>query len=201
MFTQNPVPSSMLIPMFPLSILPLPGELVPLHIFEPRYRELIREAEENDISFGIYFMSEVNNEKIGSLMTLESVIKRYPGGESDIVIKCLDIFRVDKLYRTFKNKMYPGGEVTFSQVDTIHFPASDLKSLYEEYLELRNIVQHFQLHNVYQIAAELHMDTTERYKFLVSSDDKKELLLQRKLKFLIYLLQQEAKSKDVFHLN
>jgi len=64
------------IPMFPLSILPLPGELVPLHIFEPRYKQLLQDAESDDTSFGIFFNSTINTEKVGSLMKLESVIKR-----------------------------------------------------------------------------------------------------------------------------
>ena len=72
------------IPMFPLTIFPLPGEMVPLHIFEPRYRQLLQDAEERDISFGIYFNHTLNTEKLGSLVKLESVIKRYDGGESDI---------------------------------------------------------------------------------------------------------------------
>ena len=74
------------IPMFPLGILPLPGELVPLHIFEPRYKQLLHDAETDDISFGIYFSHEVNAEKIGSLMKLETIIKRYPAGEADIIV-------------------------------------------------------------------------------------------------------------------
>ena len=41
------------IPMFPLAILPVPGELVPLHIFEPRYRQLLQDMETSDITFGI----------------------------------------------------------------------------------------------------------------------------------------------------
>ncbi|HEU5291530.1 MAG TPA: LON peptidase substrate-binding domain-containing protein, partial [Cyclobacteriaceae bacterium] len=98
----------MTIPMFPLSLLPLPGELVPLHIFEPRYRQLLQDAEADDISFGIFFTNTINLEKIGSLMKLESVIKRYPTGEADIVVKCIDTFTMDKLYRTFKSKLYPG---------------------------------------------------------------------------------------------
>lgn len=41
------------IPIFPLAIFPLPGEMVPLHIFEPRYRQLLEDAEKRDIAFGI----------------------------------------------------------------------------------------------------------------------------------------------------
>jgi len=58
------------IPMFPLSIFPLPGELVPLHIFEPRYRQLLQDAESRDISFGIYLNHLANTDKLGSLVKL-----------------------------------------------------------------------------------------------------------------------------------
>ena len=99
--------------MFPLSLLPLPGELVPLHIFEPRYQQLLSDCETNDITFGIYCTHDVNKKMIGSLMKLESILKRYPGGESDIIVRCLDIFSMDKLYRNCQAKMYPGGDVQF----------------------------------------------------------------------------------------
>src|SRR3954469_11447740 len=92
------------IPMFPLAIFPLPGELVPLHIFEPRYKQLLDDAEKRDISFGIYFNHIINTEKLGSLVKLESVIKRYPGGESDIIVRCMDLFQMTTLYRIFRDK-------------------------------------------------------------------------------------------------
>ncbi|MFO0505619.1 MAG: peptidase, partial [Chryseotalea sp.] len=77
--------SGVLIPLFPLRILPLPGELVPLHIFEPRYKQLLQDVEERDVRFGIYFDHPINNERLGSFMRLESVIKRYPKGELDVI--------------------------------------------------------------------------------------------------------------------
>src|SRR3954463_123054 len=112
------------IPMFPLSIFPLPAELVPLHIFEPRYRQLLIDAEERDMTFGIYFNHTMNAEKLGSLVKLESIIKRYDGGESDIIVKCQDLFRMETLFRTFKDKLYPGGEVDCLHVD-LQKPVSD----------------------------------------------------------------------------
>src|SRR5258705_4144254 len=105
------------IPMFPLSIFPLPGEMVPLHIFEPRYKQLLADAETKDFSFGIFFNHVANTEMIGSLVKLESVIKRYPQGESDIIVKCMDLFSMNKLFRTFRDKPYPGGDVNFWSID------------------------------------------------------------------------------------
>jgi hypothetical protein len=189
------------IPMFPLAILPLPGELVPLHIFEPRYRQLLQDAEAGDITFGIYFSHELNTERLGSLMKLESVIKRYPGGESDIIVKCVDVFNMDLLLRTYKNKLYPGGNVRFWNVDLNHFPGQPIYELFLEYLRLRNISQHLATFNVYQIANELSFDLNDRYKFLLVSEEKKENFLMNRIKFQIHLLNQEDKSRDLFHLN
>lgn len=189
------------IPMFPLSILPLPGELVPLHIFEPRYRQLLQDAEINDISFGIYFNHESNEQKIGSLMKLESVIKRYAGGEADIIVKCQDVFSMNVLLRTFKSKMYPGGDVRVWNVEQNTFPGPELYELFLAYLRQRNINQHLTIFNIYQIANELSLDISDRYKFLTSSEEKREAFILNRVKFQMHIIEQEERSKDNFHLN
>ncbi len=189
------------IPMFPLSILPLPGELIPLHIFEPRYKQLLEDAETHDVSFGIYFNHEINQAKVGSLVRLESVIKRYPGGEADIIVKCLDVFTMSLLLRNFKNKLYPGGNVSFWNIQHDQIPGQQLYELFLEYLTLRNISRHFTTYTFYQVAYELNLDVNDRYKFLQLPTDKKESLLLNQVRYQVYLLNQEANSKDVFHLN
>jgi len=189
------------IPMFPLSILPLPGELIPLHIFEPRYKQLLEDAESSDVTFGIYFTNEINKEKIGSLVRLESVIKRYPGGEADIIVKCLDVFTLSMMLRTYKNKMYPGGDVRFWDIDQNQIPGQQLYESFLEYLTLRKINGHFTTYSFYQVAYELSLDVSDRYKFLLLPDDKKESFLASQVRYQVYLLNQEARSKDVYHLN
>lgn len=189
------------IPMFPLAILPLPGELVPLHIFEPRYRQLLQDAEIDDIHFGIYFSHESNEQRIGALMKLESVIKRYPGGEADIIVKCEDIFIMNKLSRTYKSKLYPGGDVRFWNVKQDAFPGHELYDLFLTYLKHRNIIQHLTIFNLYQIANELSLDVNDRYRFLTSPEEKREAFILNRVKFQMHILQQEEKSKDSYHLN
>ena len=189
------------IPMFPLSILPLPGELVPIHIFEPRYKQLLQDAENADLSFGIFFNQTSNSEKIGSLMKLETVIKRYPAGESDIIAKCVDVFNMYTLFRTFKSKMYPGGDVRFWKVDENEMGSDPLNTLFQEYLNKRKITRYQGFFNVYTIAQELSLDLNERYKFLLADSEKKERLLSTKVKFQMHLLEREEQSKDSYHLN
>lgn len=192
---------SLLVPMFPLSLLPLPGELVPLHIFEPRYKQLLTDAETNDISFGIFCSHECNVEKLGALMKLESVIKRYPTGESDIIVRCTDIFNMDKLYRTYKSRLYPSGDIRSWQIKSDTMPGVELYELFLQYQGKRNINRHFTAFTLYQVAAELNLDLFDRCRFITLSGDKKESFLINQLKFQLYVIRQEESSKDVFHLN
>lgn len=189
------------IPMFPLSILPLPGELVPLHIFEPRYRQLLQDAEVNDMQFGVFFSHDVNQQKIGSLMKLESIIKRYPGGETDIIVKCEDIFNMDLLLRTYKTKMYPGGNVRLWNIMVDTFPGATLYERFVQYLKLRNIAENYSVFNLFQIANELNLDSVDRYKFLTVSDERRESFLLNRVAFQIFVMEREKISKDTFHLN
>jgi uncharacterized protein len=195
------MPDPVLIPMFPLTLLPLPGELVPLHIFEPRYRQLLTDAETTDISFGIFLNHECNVEKLGALMKLESVIKRYPGGESDIVLRCTDIFSMDRLYRTYKTKLYPGGDIRRWKIDAQAMPGVELYELFLVFQEKRRINRHFTAFTLYQVATELNLDLFERYKLITMTGRKRESFLIGHLKFQLHVIRQEENSKDVYHLN
>jgi hypothetical protein len=189
------------IPMFPLSIFPLPGEMVPLHIFEPRYKQLLQDAETKDIVFGIYFNHVSNLEKIGSLVKLESVIKRYENGESDVIVKCVDLFSMKMLYRSFRDKLYPGGEVSYWNVDVSVVVSERLRNAFKEYL------LHFQIRNsdlipsLYSVANELGLDFEERLRFVTYNEDQKEAFLLSHLVYQTKLLQEAEKAKHIFHLN
>jgi uncharacterized protein len=189
------------IPMFPLSIFPLPGEMVPLHIFEPRYRQLLEDAETQDISFGIYFNHTANVEKLGSLVKLESVIKRYKTGESDIIVKCLDLFSMQKLYRTYKDKLYPGGEVHYWNVDGSKPMTEALKGYFDQYHAWLKITHSDRVVSVYDVANELSMGFEERIKFVRLSTEKQESYLINQIKYHIHLMRQAESARDIFHLN
>jgi len=187
--------------MFPLTLLPLPGELVPLHIFEPRYKQLLTDAESTDVSFGIFLNHDCNVEKLGALMKLESVIKRYPEGESDIVLRCIDIFSMEKLYRNYKSKLYPGGEIKNWKIDVNAMPGVELYELFIVFQEKRKINRHFTAFTLYQVATELNLDLFDRYKLITLAESKKDSFLINQLKFQLHVIRQEENSKDVFHLN
>ena len=189
------------IPLFPLNILPLPGELTPLHIFEPRYRQLLFDAESKDIAFGIYCNNPLNEQKFGGLVKLESVIKRYQSGELDIVVKCIDIFKLNSITKTFRDKLYPGGEVLITQVDLTEPVSPSLLMNFVEYMAMLKMYHHPTACSVYHIANELNLDLKTKLEFLSVEPSKREQFLFRNLQYQKNLVMAVEKSKDVFHLN
>jgi Lon protease-like protein len=189
------------IPLFPLNILPLPGELTPLHIFEPRFRQLLFDAEAKDITFGIYYNHPSNEKKYGALVKLESVIKRYQSGESDIIVKCLDVFTLTSMSKTFRDKLYPGGEVRLWQVDLGEPVSPGLLMEFVEYMAMLKMYHHPSACSVFHIANELNMDVKGKIDFLSIQPSKREQFLFRNLQFQRNLITAVEKSKDVFHLN
>ena len=83
--------------LFPLGIVLLPGERVPLHIFEPRYRELIGECLEHDRSFGLVFADEDGVRELGTRAHVDEVLERFDDGRLNIVVRGGERFRVEKL--------------------------------------------------------------------------------------------------------
>jgi hypothetical protein len=189
------------IPMFPLSIFPLPGEMIPLHIFEPRYRQLLEDAESKDMPFGIYFNHVSNVEKLGSLVKLESVIKRYETGEADIIVKCIDLLSLSKMFRTYRDKLYPGGEVELWKVDNSQLMGESLRKYFTEYQTLIRLSHPDKSTSLYDAANDLNLGFEERLKLVLLDDDRKESFLIARLKYHIQLLHEVEKAKDVYHLN
>ncbi|MGB9195993.1 MAG: LON peptidase substrate-binding domain-containing protein [Terriglobales bacterium] len=85
---------SSLLPIFPLDLVLLPGAPLPLHIFEPRYKEMISECLEQKKPFGIVRSSEEGVADIGCTAEIVSVTKRYDDGRMDILTRGVERFEV-----------------------------------------------------------------------------------------------------------
>ncbi|WP_116124897.1 LON peptidase substrate-binding domain-containing protein [Lewinella sp. IMCC34183] len=99
--------------LFPLQLVVFPGETLNLHIFEPRYRKLIQDAEGEGITFGVPTVMEGDLRPLATEVRLTEVARRYPDGESDIRAVGERVFRIDRFYRELPDKPYPGADVTF----------------------------------------------------------------------------------------
>jgi Lon protease-like protein len=83
-----------LLPIFPLDLVLLPGVPLPLHIFEPRYREMIAECLERKKPFGVVRASSDGVADIGCTAEIMSVTKKYDDGRMDILTRGVDRFEV-----------------------------------------------------------------------------------------------------------
>ncbi len=86
---------SALLPLFPLDLVLLPGVPLPLHIFEPRYKEMISECLEQKRPFGVVRAKEEEGvAEIGCTAEIITVTKEYPDGKMDIVTQGRERFEV-----------------------------------------------------------------------------------------------------------
>jgi Lon protease-like protein len=110
-----------LLPLFPLQLVLFPGESLKLHIFEPRYKQLINECEVTDSSFGIptYFDKRVT--EFGCEGVVAEVYATYPSGEMDIRVKGRRVFHLETFVREAPGKLYSAGDVTWVE----NVPAED----------------------------------------------------------------------------
>jgi len=80
--------------LFPLGMVLLPTEQVPLHIFEPRYRELIGECLEDEREFGLVFADEDGLRAIGTRAAVTEVLEQFEDGRMNIVVEGRERFRL-----------------------------------------------------------------------------------------------------------
>ena len=85
------------LPLFPLGLVLLPGELQPLHVFEPRYRELVERCERNDEPFGIVLADADGVREIGCTAVIAEVLERFPDGRSNILTRGVEPIRIDEV--------------------------------------------------------------------------------------------------------
>ncbi len=79
--------SELLLPLFPLDLVLLPGVPLPLHIFEPRYKEMIRECLDQKRPFGIVRAKDESFVNIGCTADIMNVLKTYPDGRMNILVE------------------------------------------------------------------------------------------------------------------
>lgn len=83
-----------LLPLFPLEVVLLPGTPLPLHIFEPRYKEMVRECLANDAPFGVIRVLEEGIAEVGCTAEIITVTKEYPDGKMDLIAEGRNRFEV-----------------------------------------------------------------------------------------------------------
>lgn len=101
-----------LLPLFPLDVVLFPGTPLPLHIFEPRYKELISECLEQKKPFGIVRTGEEGMADVGCTAEIVAVTKKYADGQMDVVTEGRERFEILALN---EERAFLQGEVLYFQ--------------------------------------------------------------------------------------
>jgi Lon protease-like protein len=120
-------------PLFPLELVLLPGEVVPLHIFEERYKLMIGQCLDSDTGFGIVWMAEGGLKDVGCTAHITQVLERTDDGRMNILVQGGEPFR---LQRRIEDLPYPAGDVELLDEDEADPPVGAGGEARERYAEL-----------------------------------------------------------------
>ena len=95
-------------PLFPLGLVLLPHELVPLHVFEERYKLMIGECLDQESEFGIVWLSDEGLKDVGCSARIRRVLETFDDGRMNILVEGTEPFR---LVRRIEDLPYPAGDV------------------------------------------------------------------------------------------
>ncbi|MBK8955436.1 MAG: LON peptidase substrate-binding domain-containing protein [Saprospiraceae bacterium] len=177
------MPDSTIVPVFPLPIVVFPNEELRLHIYEPRYKQLIKDCSEQNLVFGILTLLENRMMPVGCLVQLTEISKLYKDGRSDVRLQSLAKFEMQRYMEKLDHKLYPGAEIfTAAELETgDHEMTSQVKELFDELCELNRVqpyrsIQWDQLKS-YDLGHFVGFDITQEYHFLSLESENERLSL------------------------
>ncbi len=196
----------MKLPMLPLQSIFYPGETVPLHIFEERYKQLIADCRNNAITFGIPVY--INNHlEYGAEVQLVEVVNTYDTGEMDITCVARQIFKL-KTFETHKEgKLYPEGAIKFIEIDYEAdevLKAEVLQSINKLYDEMGVTYTPIPLEkfNSYILAHKIGLSFEQEYDLLkITKENDRLLYLKNHLVGTIAVLKEVQRTKKTILLN
>jgi Lon protease-like protein len=121
------------IPLFPLQVVLFPGIELPLHIFEPRYKLMIRHCVDDKLEFGVVLAREEGVASVGCTAEVVRVVRTFPDGKMDIVTEGRTAYQVLKLV---EEKPYYEADVDYldeeEAPEAVAPPAEKLLELYDQ---------------------------------------------------------------------
>jgi Lon protease-like protein len=194
------------IALFPLNMFLLPGDYTQLYIFEERYKQLIKHCCAKKQDFGIPFSNKLNTKNLGCLAEVVEVVKEYPGGEMDVLIKATGVFKLEQFFYQLENKLYPGGRVTKFQLENNAVADAVLEKRVKDYLVKYEIYNSELLSKeglgIYEIANALQMNDMERLDLVnIQTVEGAQSFLLNYLRYLELLHEQEQQVYQNLYLN
>lgn len=196
------------IPIFPLGLVVYPGEKLNLHIFEPRYKQLITECITAKKPFGIPAVIDNTIKEYGSLVEIEELSNVHENGEMDIRTKGIKVFRVLELIREIPDKLYSGAIVNYPENRDKGSPEL-MRKVMESIRELHsllNVSRDFQkdpaVIRSYDVAHHIGLSVNEEYELLGLFDERqRQEYLRQHLSKVIPVLAGMEQLKEKIKLN
>ena len=196
----------MQLPLFPLKSIFFPGETVPLHIFEERYKQLIQDCREEAITFGIpvFIYDQI---AYGTEVQLVEVVNTYEGGEMDVVCVGRQAFKVISFQNHLPGKLYAGGEVEF--IEDVHDATRQMKvgvlDKIKELYELMDVpfkntpIDKF---NMYGVIHKIGLSYEQEYQLLqMSKESERFSYIKSHLMTTIGVLKAVDRTKGAIKMN
>ncbi len=184
---------------FPLSLAVIPGELIPLHLFEPRYRQLLEDVDQSSKEFVIVYSKNGQLADYATIVTLESVATRYENGTSDIIIKGKSLVKIIEYYPQLGDKLYPG--VMFEPlliVDTIESETQELFHQYEQRKKSNKVIPQ----GLFELALRIDLSQEQQLQLISSeSNQARNKIIRGALLFEDKIHQQITMLDGNYHLN
>ena len=190
-----------LLPLFPLDVVLFPGNPLPLHIFEPRYKEMIGECLAHATTFGVIRALEVGLAEIGCTAEIITVTREYPDGRLDIVTEGRKRFEVLQLN---EGRSFLRAEVLFIE-DLSGAPTQDATAravqLHADILNLAGAVQDLSAADPsslsFYLAGSLPLDLDFKQKFLELRGERDRIAaLTQYLEIVLPKLRHSASARE-----
>jgi Lon protease-like protein len=196
------------IPIFPLGIVVYPGENLNLHIFEPRYKQLISECHVAGKNFGIPTVIEDHVQDYGSVVKVAEITKVHENGELDIKTIGVKVFRVLEIIKEVPDKLYNGAIVNYPDNYQDGNPELMRKVMIaiRELHKMLHITKDFKKSDTelksYDVAHHVGLSIKEEYELLGLMDERQRLeYIKRHLTKVIPMVAEMEQLKDKVKLN
>jgi Lon protease-like protein len=194
------------IALFPLQIVVFPEEILPLHIFEKRYRQLIQDVKNEAITFGIPPLVE-GKMTYGTEIELVKIVKAYENGSYDILCRGKRVFLLNEFNNPMEGKLYAGGEVKFFNNIYDGKPAAKQKvlKLIKKLYKVMDVAMpdiDEETFNSYTLAHKIGLSVPQELELLHLIYESERLkYLKAHLKRIIPILKEVHRTKEIIKMN
>jgi Lon protease-like protein len=196
------------LPLFPLSIVVFPGETTKLHIFEPRYKQLITECFENGTTFGIPPYIEGKSLTTGTELKVAEISHIHSDGNMDVVCTAVGWFMIHEFYKQAPDKLYPYGIIERQPWDDTSDVLLSIQiiSLIQELYKLMNIhqVKIPEAHDIksYHLVHKMGLSIHQELDLLhLSHETDKQMYIIQHLENLIPILREAETMRKRAEMN